>query len=139
MIDVDVVAAQLMMIIKTAMAVNDAKLDALRLELLARPTSPGPPGPPGPPGEPGPPADPLPPPRLELAQDPDDPRVVRVKCGTDETILHFPVPLYHGVYVERRAYEPGDFVTWQSALWYCRTATTARPKSDSSWLLAVKP
>jgi len=51
----------------------------------------------------------------------------------------FAVDIYRGIWLEGRAYEPGDGVTWSGAEWHCHTATTAKPGDGSkAWTLKVK-
>jgi integrin beta 3 len=51
----------------------------------------------------------------------------------------FAVELYRGVWIEGRAYEPGDGVTWAGSEWHCTAPTTTKPGDGSkAWTLKVK-
>jgi integrin beta 3 len=51
----------------------------------------------------------------------------------------FAVDLYRGVWIEGRAYEPGDGVTWAGSEWHCTAPTTTKPGDGSkAWTLKVK-
>jgi len=56
--------------------------------------------------------------------------------------VRLPVVLYRGVWVEGKAYEAGDFVTWAGAGWIARADTSARPglpvEASRAWQLATK-
>lgn len=53
--------------------------------------------------------------------------------------LTFPVDLYQGVYVDGKAYEPGDNVTYQGSVWHCNEATReGPPNGGKAWTLKVK-
>jgi hypothetical protein len=46
---------------------------------------------------------------------------------------------YLGVFVEGKAYEPGDGVTWAGSMWHCNAATATRPGDTAkAWTLTVK-
>lgn len=48
---------------------------------------------------------------------------------------------YSGVYVEGRAYRPGEFVTRNGSLWHCNTvspSTAPGGAGSNDWTLAVK-
>jgi len=46
---------------------------------------------------------------------------------------------YCGVFVEGKAYDLGDAVTWAGSLWHCNAETTTRPgESSKVWTLIVK-
>ncbi len=49
-------------------------------------------------------------------------------------------PLYRGVYIDGKAYEPGDEVTWGGSVWHANKSTVnERPGEGSrSWTLKVK-
>ena len=54
-------------------------------------------------------------------------------------LLTFPVDLYRGVFVEGKAYEHGDCVTWGGSMWHANEATTSKPGDGSkAWTLTVK-
>lgn len=92
----------------TDLAVLRADLDA-RLGALAAEKIPGPPGPAGPPGADG-------------------------LAGKDGAAgLR-----YLGVYVDGKAYELGDVVTWAGSAWHCHDTTTAKPGNGGAWQLIVK-
>lgn len=50
--------------------------------------------------------------------------------------------LYRDVWVEGKAYERGDVVTWGGSMWYAKDATTAKPgistEASRAWKLCVK-
>lgn len=51
----------------------------------------------------------------------------------------FAIDLYRGVWLEGKAYEPGDGVTWAGSEWHCSAATTTKPGDGSkAWTLKVK-
>jgi integrin beta 3 len=51
----------------------------------------------------------------------------------------FPLDIYRGVWLEGKAYEPGDGVTWAGSEWHCSAATTTKPGDGSkAWTLKVK-
>jgi hypothetical protein len=51
----------------------------------------------------------------------------------------FALDIYRGVWLEGRAYDPGDGVTWAGSEWHCHTATTTKPGDGSkAWTLKVK-
>ncbi len=51
----------------------------------------------------------------------------------------FAVDLYRGVWIEGRAYEPGDGVTWAGSEWHCTAPTMTKPGDGSkAWTLKVK-
>jgi hypothetical protein len=61
------------------------------------------------------------------------------------TMLHFPVPLYRGVWRERDDatgdYEIGDEVTYRGSMWHCNEPTRTKPETDEgakAWTLCVK-
>ena len=45
--------------------------------------------------------------------------------------------VYRGVW-QPAEYAPGDMCTFDSGLWVCRQATSARPAQSESWQLAVR-
>src|SRR4030095_1777345 len=46
---------------------------------------------------------------------------------------------YCGVWVEGKAYDPGDCATWAGSMWHCNEATSSRPGDASKlWTLMVK-
>jgi hypothetical protein len=53
-----------------------------------------------------------------------------------------PAQIYQGVYVEGKAYERGDTVTWGGSQWCAKEATSAKPgaadQSSRAWVLCVK-
>ena len=50
-----------------------------------------------------------------------------------------PALKYVGIFEEKQTYSPGEFVTCNGSVWYCRSATAGgRPGSSASWQLAVK-
>jgi hypothetical protein len=52
---------------------------------------------------------------------------------------HFALDIYRGVWLEGKAYEPGDGVTWAGSEWHCSAATTTKPGDGSkAWTLKVK-
>jgi integrin beta 3 len=52
---------------------------------------------------------------------------------------HFPLDIYRGVWLEGKAYEPGDGVTWAGSEWHCSAATLTKPGDGSkAWTLKVK-
>lgn len=54
-------------------------------------------------------------------------------------VIRFPVPLYRGVFVEGKAYESADMVTWGGSTWLCNQETSTKPGDGSkAWTLVVK-
>ncbi len=49
-----------------------------------------------------------------------------------------PTLKYMGVHEKAREYSPGEFVTWDGALWHCNVRTHDRPGISTDWVLAVK-
>jgi hypothetical protein len=46
---------------------------------------------------------------------------------------------YCGVYVDGKAYDVGDGVTWAGSVWHCNAPTSSRPgESSKVWTLIVK-
>ena len=45
---------------------------------------------------------------------------------------------YVGTWRDGHAYREGNFVTHAGGIWYCHSATMARPGSNSDWQLSVK-
>lgn len=63
------------------------------------------------------------------------------KDGTpvDGGVIKFAVDLYRGVWVEGKAYERGDGVTWGGSEWHANEPTTSKPGDGSkAWTLKVK-
>jgi len=52
------------------------------------------------------------------------------------------LPIYRDVYVEGKAYEPGDMVTWGGSVWMAKDPTVAKPNLSTTesraWRLVVK-
>jgi integrin beta 3 len=47
--------------------------------------------------------------------------------------------IYRGVFVDGKAYTPGDTVTWGGSLWHCNQPTGSKPGEQSkAWTLCVK-
>jgi hypothetical protein len=44
---------------------------------------------------------------------------------------------YVGTYQAGKAYNPGEFCTFDGGLWHCNRSTTTRPPGDC-WVLAVR-
>lgn len=54
-------------------------------------------------------------------------------------VIRFPVPIYRGVFVEGKTYEPADTVTWAGSTWVANTETTLKPgEGTKAWTLIVK-
>lgn len=53
-----------------------------------------------------------------------------------------PVPLYRDLWMEGKAYEAGDMVTWGGSMWIAMKDTTAKPDlptaESRAWKLCVK-
>lgn len=49
-----------------------------------------------------------------------------------------PVPLYRGVFVDAKAYELGDVVTWAGSMWYAHETTTSKPGETKAWQQCVQ-
>lgn len=66
-------------------------------------------------------------------------KAVRGDRVKDIGTLTFPVDIYRGVYVEGKAYERGDGVTWGGSEWHCNESTSSKPGDGSkAWTLKVK-
>lgn len=80
----------------------------------------------------------------DLAVVQDDERSFTIRCARglqvkDVGHLTFPVEIYRGVYIEGKAYERGDRVTWAGSEWHCNEPTTIKPgESVKAWTLSVK-
>lgn len=55
-----------------------------------------------------------------------------------EFVFKTAIELYRGVWVEGKAYERGDRVTWGGSEWHCNEDTTAKPGDGKAWTLSVK-
>lgn len=54
-------------------------------------------------------------------------------------VIRFPVPIYRGVFVEGKTYEPADMVTWAGSTWLAQTETLIKPGDGTkAWTLVVK-
>src|SRR5262245_24236432 len=53
-------------------------------------------------------------------------------------VVHVPVDLYCGVYVDGKQYARGDNVTYQGSVWHCNEETRERPNGGKAWTLKVK-
>jgi hypothetical protein len=130
----------------TAAIAADAAALRERVAILeAREPAAGPPGPPGADGAAG---------RDgadgvgfdDLTVDYDGDRTLAFTLARGEARKRFPIVLpflsYQGVFVDGRAYRPGDTVTWGGSVWHCQAATTAKPGQDQpasrAWVLLVK-
>ena len=49
-----------------------------------------------------------------------------------------PTMRYRGVWSAEQPYNEGEFCTDHGSIFYCRTATRARPGTSANWQLAVK-
>lgn len=61
--------------------------------------------------------------------------------GREKTFGAFTIPamIHRGVWIEGKAYEAGDVVTWAGSGWIAKTDTTQKPGDGSpDWLLAIK-
>jgi hypothetical protein len=98
------------------------------------------PGPPGPPGHDG--SDGLGFDDLSVTQQDDRSFTIAAVRGDVVKAIGtatFALDIYRGVWLEGRAYEPGDGVTWAGSEWHCHTATTTKPGDGSkAWTLKVK-
>lgn len=66
-------------------------------------------------------------------------RAVRGEQTKDIGTITFPVEIYRGVWLEGKAYERGDGVTWGGSEWHCHEPTTTKPGDGSkAWTLKVK-
>jgi hypothetical protein len=80
----------------------------------------------------------------DLIVEHDGERAFTFKCLRGEVVkvlgtFTIPVPLYRGVWVDGRGYEPGDNVTRDGSEWHCHTPTTTKPGDGSkAWTLKVK-
>jgi integrin beta 3 len=80
----------------------------------------------------------------DLTLEHDGERTVTVKAIRGEQVktigtVVFPVAIYRGIYVEGKAYSPGDSVTWAGSEWHCHTPTASKPGDGSkAWTLKVK-
>lgn len=66
---------------------------------------------------------------------------IAARAGDREKRFTFalPVPLYRGVFKGEQAYERGDCVTHDGAVWIARSAPSGKPGAvGSGWQLAVK-
>jgi hypothetical protein len=79
---------------------------------------------------------------LSLLQ--EDERTVVLRATRGEGVkelgrLTFPLELYRGVYLEGKAYERGDAVTWAGSEWHCNEPTSTKPGDGlKAWTLKVK-
>lgn len=55
-----------------------------------------------------------------------------------EFVFKTAIELYRGVWVEGKAYERGDRVTWGGSEWHCNEDTIAKPGDGKAWTLSVK-
>jgi hypothetical protein len=98
------------------------------------------PGPPGPPGHDG--SDGLGFDDLGVTQRDDRSFTVTATHGDvvkEIGTASFALDIYRGVWLEGKAYEPGDGVTWAGSEWHCQAATTTKPGDGSkAWTLKVK-
>jgi integrin beta 3 len=105
--------------------------------LEARPPVPGPPGPAGKDGVDGLGFD-------DLGVTQADDRSFTITATRGDVVneigtASFAIDLYRGVWLEGKAYEPGDGVTWAGSEWHCSAATTTKPGDGSkAWTLKVK-
>lgn len=78
----------------------------------------------------------------DLSVEQDDERTVKFIFSRDTQTKTFevktPVQIYRGVYVEAKAYDPGDTVTWAGSLWHCNAPTSEKPGGGSDWTLCAK-
>ena len=80
----------------------------------------------------------------DLAVEHDGERTITIKAQRGELvrtlgIVTVPVAIYRGVWVDGKAYDPGDSVTWGGSEWHCFMATTSKPGDGSkAWTLKVK-
>lgn len=73
----------------------------------------------------------------------DGDRTVLVKFVRGLQVKSFPIVLpfqrYQGVFIEGKAYQPGDVVTWGGSMWHCNADTSAKPGDGAKeWQLCVK-
>jgi hypothetical protein len=117
-----------------------ADVGALRERLVVLETRAPVPGPPGPAGRDG--VDGLGVDDLAVTQ--QDDRTFTITATRGERVkelgtARFPVTLYRGVWLEGRAYEPGDAVTSAGSEWQCHLPTTTKPgEGAKAWTLKVK-
>jgi hypothetical protein len=53
--------------------------------------------------------------------------------------MHFDTELYRGVWLDGKAYERGDGVTWGGSEWHCNEPTSTKPGDGAkAWTLKVK-
>src|SRR5215468_931671 len=80
----------------------------------------------------------------DLTVEHDGERTITVKAIRGDAVrtlgvVRVPVPIYRGVWVDGRVYEPHDTVTWGGSEWHCQVATTTKPGDGSkAWTLKVK-
>lgn len=80
----------------------------------------------------------------DLVATQDNERTFTIKAVRGDVVktigtLRFPVQIQRGVYVEGKAYELGDVVTWGGSQWHCNEDTTAKPGENAkAWTLVVK-
>lgn len=56
-----------------------------------------------------------------------------------EKRFSIPVQIYRGVYVENKAYDRGDTVTWAGCQWHCnKDGTAEKPGNSDAWAMSVK-
>jgi hypothetical protein len=101
---------------------------------------PGPAGPAGAPGKDG--ADGLG--FDDLMTEQRDDRSITIKAARGERVkeigtARFPVLIQRGVYIDGKAYDNGDVVTWGGSQWGCNEPTTTKPGEGlKAWTLIVK-
>jgi hypothetical protein len=80
----------------------------------------------------------------DLVVDHDGERTFTLKAVRGEIVkplgvFTLPVAIYRGVWMDGKAYDPHDSVTWAGSEWHCQIATTTKPGDGSkAWTLKVK-
>lgn len=119
---------------------QSAAVGTLRERLVVLETRAAVPGPPGPAGRDG--VDGLGVDDLAVTQQDDRTFTITATHGDRVKTLgtaRFAVALYRGVWLEGKAYEAGDAVTWAGSEWQCQAPTTTKPGEGSkAWTLKVK-
>lgn len=71
-------------------------------------------------------------------------RSIAIKAARGDKVkvigtLTMPVQIYRGVFINGKAYEHGDVVTWGGSQWHCNEPTTTKPDDGTkAWTLVVK-
>ena len=123
-----------------SLATATTEIGAMRERLAVLETRAPVPGPPGPAGKDG--VDGLGFDDLGVTQ--ADDRAVTVTATRGDLVkeigtVRLALDIYRGVWLEGKAYEPGDGVTWAGSEWHCSAATTTKPGDGSkAWTLKVK-